>query len=277
MLEIRNLTYSYSRRKRLIENLSLTIEPGTVCGLLGKNGSGKSTLIYLLCGLLRPQSGEINLNGYTPSDREVNFLNDIFLVPEEFDLPNISIEAYVRVNAPFYPRFDEENLKRYLELFELDMYEKLGHLSMGQRKKAFISFAMACNTRYLILDEPTNGLDITSKRNFRKAVAECMDDEKTIIISTHQVYDLDKILDHVVVIDREGILLNSPLNEISEKYSFSFTTDPSRASNALISLDVPGGFNIAELLSDENNETEVNLETLFELITQKETTENVNL
>lgn len=270
MLKISNLNYSYSRRKKLFDDLSLSIDSGTVCGLLGKNGSGKSTLIYLICGLLRPQSGEITVNGFTPTDRKVNFLNDIFLVPEEFELPDITIEKYAQVNAPFYPRFNMESMKHFLELFELDSNERLGKLSMGQRKKAFIAFAMACNTRFLILDEPTNGLDISSKRNFRKAVAECMDDDKSIIISTHQVYDLDKILDHVVIIDRERVLLNNSLNEISAKYSFNFTTDSDRASKALISLQTPGGYNIAEPLDNENNETEVNLETLFELITQKE-------
>lgn len=125
---------------------------------------------------------------------------------------------------------------------------------------------MACNTSLLILDEPTNGLDISAKRSFRSAVAECMDDEKSILISTHQVYDVDKILDHVIITDRKGVLLNSSLVEIAEKYKFSFTTDRERAGNALISLDVPGGFNIAEPLTDPMEETEVNLETLFELI-----------
>lgn len=268
MLEIKNLNFSYSRKSRLIENFSMTLEAGTVCGLLGKNGAGKSTLIYLICGLLKPQGGEIDFDGYSPIKRNPTFLEDVFLVPEEFNLPNITLSDYIKVNAPFYSYFSEEHLNKYLEIFELTPDLHLGKLSMGQKKKAFISFAMACNTRLLILDEPTNGLDISAKRSFRKAIAECMSEEKSILISTHQVYDVDKILDHVIITDRKGVLLNSSLIDIASRYKFSFTTDRDRAARAIISLDVPGGYNIAEPLEDPMEETEVNLETLFEMIQQ---------
>lgn len=266
MLKIENLSYSYSRRTKLIENFSMTLDKGTVCGLLGKNGAGKSTLIYLICGLLRPAAGSIDFDGYKPFDRKVGFLEDVFLVPEEFNLPNVTLDEYVKVNAPFYPAFSREEMERYLEIFDLTPDLHLGKLSMGQKKKAFISFAMACNTSLLILDEPTNGLDISAKRNFRKAVAECMSDDKSILISTHQVYDVDKILDHVIITDRKGVLLNSSLIDVAQKYRFSFTNDRERAARALISLDVPGGYNIAEPLDNPDNETEVNLETLFEMV-----------
>lgn len=266
MLKIENLSYSYSRKSRLIENFSMSLEQGTVCGLLGKNGAGKSTLIYLICGLLRPSTGTIDFRGYNPTDRKVGFLEDVFLVPEEFTLPGVTLDEYVKVNAPFYPTFNHEAMVRYLDIFDLTPDIHLGKLSMGQKKKAFISFAMACNTSLLILDEPTNGLDISTKRNFRKAVAECMTDDKSILISTHQVYDVDKILDHVIITDRKGVLLDSSLIDVASRYRFNFTTDRDRAARALISLEVPGGFNIAEPLTDASDETEVNLETLFELV-----------
>lgn len=266
MLKIENLSYSYSRKSRLIENFSMSLEQGTVCGLLGKNGAGKSTLIYLICGLLRPSTGTIDFRGYNPTDRKVGFLEDVFLVPEEFTLPGVTLDEYVKVNAPFYPAFNNEAMVRYLDIFDLTPDIHLGKLSMGQKKKAFISFAMACNTSLLILDEPTNGLDISAKRNFRKAVAECMTDEKSILISTHQVYDVDKILDHVIITDRKGVLLDSSLIDVASRYRFNFTTDRDRAARALISLEVPGGFNIVEPLTDAADETEVNLETLFELV-----------
>lgn len=266
MLEIKNISYSYSRKSRLIENFSMKLEKGSVCGLLGKNGAGKTTLIYLICGLLKPKSGTIDFEGYTPFDRNTRFLEEIFLVPEEFSLPSVSLDEYIDVNAGFYPRFDREAMEHYLDIFELTPDLNLGRLSMGQKKKVFISFAMACNTSLLILDEPTNGLDISAKRNFRRAIAECMTDDKSILISTHQVYDVDKILDHVIITDRKGVLLNAGMDEISSTYRFCFTTDRDRADKALISLDVPGGMNIAEPLTDPHDETEVNLETLFELV-----------
>lgn len=266
MLTIKNLSFSYSRKTQLIENFSMQLEKGSVCGLLGKNGAGKSTLIYLICGLLRPKSGSIDFEGYVPFDRKTGFLEDIFLVPEEFSLPNVTLEDYVKVNAPFYPSFNLKQMEHYLDIFELTPDLHLGKLSMGQKKKAFISFAMACNTSLLILDEPTNGLDISAKRSFRKAIAECMTDEKSILISTHQVYDVDKVLDHVIITDRKGVLLNASMIEIAEKYKFNFTTDRERAAKALLSLEVPGGFNIVEPLTNPDEETEVNLESLFELV-----------
>lgn len=265
MLKISDISFSYTRRQELINNFSMQVEPGTVCGLLGKNGAGKSTLLYLICGLLRPQHGEIKYNGYNPIKRNTGFLEDIFIVPEEFRLPDVTLSDYIKANAGFYPKFDREMMKRYLEIFELSEDLHLGKLSMGQKKKAFISFAMACNTSLLILDEPTNGLDITSKRNFRCAVASCMDDKKMIIISTHQVHDVDKVLDHVIITDRKGVLLNESMANLQSKYRFIFTSDREKAAKALISIDVPGGMNIIERMEPGEPETEVNLETLFEL------------
>lgn len=266
MLQIKNLSYSYSRHESLISDFSMTFECGGVTGLLGKNGAGKTTLLYLICGLLKPQSGSISFNGYTPFERNPGFLEEIFLVPEEFQLPSITLNEYVNINAPFYPKFDLEAMHKYLGIFELTPDLHLGRLSMGQKKKAFISFAMACNTSLLILDEPTNGLDITSKRNFRRAITECMTDDKSIIISTHQVYDVDKIIDHVIITDRKGVLLNASINDIMDRYTFNFTTDSARVANALVAFPVPGGYNIAELRTADSNETDVNLETLFELM-----------
>lgn len=266
MLTLNDINFSYNSHEELIKNFSMTLQQGVVTGLLGKNGAGKSTLIYLICGLLKPQSGTIDFEGYTPFERKTGFLDNIFLVPEEFSLPAIPLKDYISINAPFYPRFNRHDLEKFLDIFELTPDLNLGKLSMGQKKKAFLSFAMACNTALLLLDEPTNGLDITAKRNFRRAVAECMSDEKSIIISTHQVYDIDKILDHVIITDRSGVLLNAGMEEVAMRYSFHFTTDRDRAEKALISLPVPGGYNIAELRDQNTPETEVNLETLFELV-----------
>lgn len=268
MLEINDITYSYSKRKNpVVKNYSLSILPGTICGLLGRNGAGKSTLLYLITGLLKPQQGSINYNGFTPWNRQVDFLNDVFIVPEEFFLPNVKLSEFVKTMTPFYPKFRMDDLEKHLYTFEMTPDVHLGQLSMGQKKRVFISFALACNTSLLILDEPTNGLDIPGKRLFRKAVLNGMTDDRTIIISTHQVYDVEKIIDHVVITDTDGVLLDSKMFDISNKLKFSFTTDRNRVSEALVALDAPGGANIVEL-SDGNEETEINLETLFELTRQ---------
>lgn len=265
MIAFKNVCFSYRRNVPVLSNLSLQIEPGTVCGLLGRNGVGKSTMLYLTAGLLRPRSGQVLCNGYIPSDRQVNFLNDIFIVPEEFDLPPITLDEYVRINSVFYPKFNLDLMHSILEIFALPGNINLGALSLGQKKKAFLSFALACNTSILLLDEPTNGLDITAKRMFRAAITAAMTDDKTIIISTHQVYDVENILDHVVIADNNRILLNRPMIDIQTKLRFGYTQDPEQAKRALFSIPMPGGFNVVEFLDDPDRETEVNLETLFEL------------
>lgn len=265
MIAFKDVCFSYRRNVPVLSNLSLQIEPGTVCGLLGRNGVGKSTMLYLTAGLLRPRSGQVLCNGYIPSERKVNFLNDIFIVPEEFDLPPITLDAYVRINSVFYPRFNADLMHSILEIFALQADINLGALSLGQKKKAFLSFALACNTSILLLDEPTNGLDITAKRMFRAAISAAMTDDKTIIISTHQVYDVENILDHVVIADNNRILLNQPMIGIQMKLRFDYTHDPEQAKRALFSIPQPGGFNVVEFLDNPERETEVNLETLFEL------------
>ena len=265
MIAFKDVCFSYRRNVPVLSNLSLQIEPGTVCGLLGRNGVGKSTMLYLTAGLLRPRSGQVLCNGYIPSDRQVNFLNDIFIVPEEFDLPHITLDEYVRINSVFYPKFNLDLMHSILDIFALPGNINLGALSLGQKKKAFLSFALACNTSILLLDEPTNGLDITAKRMFRAAITAAMTDDKTIIISTHQEYDVENILDHVVIADNNRILLNRPMIDIQTKLRFGYTQDPEQAKRALFSIPMPGGFNVVEFLDDPDRETEVNLETLFEL------------
>lgn len=265
MLKIDNISFGYRSNKSIIRNFNMTLQPGTVCGLLGKNGAGKSTLLYLICGLLKPDSGSIDFKGHNPIKHEVAFLEDVMIVPEEFSLPNMKLADYVRVNAPFYTNFNQSDMNDYLYMFDLDPEAHLGKCSMGQKKKAIISFALACNTSLLILDEPTNGLDISAKRAFRKAVAKNMTDEKCIIISTHQVLDVEKILDHVCIIDNNGVLLNTSMFEVSKHLSFRVTNDRELIENALMSFDAPGGASIVERATPDN-ETDVNLEMLFEFV-----------
>ncbi len=266
MLTVKNIRYAYGRRKKpVLDNYSLTINPGVVCGLLGQNGAGKSTLLYLISGLLKSQSGSISYNGFNPWNRNVDFLNDIFLVPEEIFLPDVKLQEFVKTTAPFYPKFSADDLTSHLATFELTPDVHLGQLSMGQKKRVFISFALACNTSLLLLDEPTNGLDIPGKRLFKKALVNGMNDEKTVIISTHQVYDIEQLIDHVIITDKDGVLLDASTDEIMSKLRFTYTPDRQKVAQALFSIDVPGGANIVEILSDDADETDVNLETLFEL------------
>ena len=218
MLKINELAFSYSGNGcKVFNDFSLSFEKGAVYGLLGLNGTGKSTLLYLLTGLLRPQEGSIEFKGEDVQKRLPSTLSDMYIVPEEFELPRMSMKQYAKLHSGFYPRFSYEQLLQNLAMFGLDDSVVFNNLSMGQQKKAYMCFALATNTSLLVMDEPTNGLDIPSKSEFRRLIASNMSDDKTIIISTHQVRDIDSLLDHIVIIDRSSVLLNASHAEICRR------------------------------------------------------------
>ena len=222
MIEIQNVSFTYGRRKPLVlEDLNFSLESGAVYGLLGKNGTGKSTLLYLLSGLLRPTAGRVWMSGMQPQERRPELLRDIYLLPEEVNTPAVSMCEYVALNSPFYPNFSQELLEYCLREFELPLDMKLGELSMGQKKKAMVSFALATNTRLLLMDEPTNGLDIPAKSQFRKVVARSITDDRVMVISTHQVRDVELLLDHMLIIGGSRLLLDSTVSAVCERFCFS--------------------------------------------------------
>ena len=213
MIRFENVSFCYNRGHQVLHDFSLELSGGGVYGLLGKNGTGKSTMLYLMMGLLHPQRGRVTVDDTDTSLRDPGLLADMFIVPEEYDLPHVSLQRYVDSIAPLYLRFSHELLAHCLSDFEMDGDIHLGSLSMGQKKKVYMSIALASGTRYLFMDEPTNGLDILSKSQFRKVVISGMSPEKTILISTHQVHDVERLIDHVAIISNEGVLLNAPLVE----------------------------------------------------------------
>ncbi|MDE6416920.1 MAG: ATP-binding cassette domain-containing protein [Duncaniella sp.] len=267
MVKVDNLSFRYSRRQKSgISDLSLELEAGNIYGLLGMNGAGKSTLLYLLAGLLRPDSGRVSVEGEIVARRDPSTLEKIFIVPEEFDLPDVTFQRYVELNAGFYPRFSVEDLKRHLSTMELDYDVNLGALSMGQKKKALMCFALACNTQVLLMDEPTNGLDIPSKSAFRRFVVSGNIDDRVILISTHQVKDIDKVLDHVIVMDNGRILMNRSVAEITSRLEFVTTPDASALESALYSRRGLGGYDLVRR-NTGGEYSELNLETLFDFAT----------
>lgn len=267
MIEIKNISFGYKRKSPIFSNFSLELEQGKVYGLLGQNGAGKSTLLYFLSGLLFPQKGEVKYAGESIDKRYPSVLRELFIVPEEFELPNISLERYVSINSPFYPKFDKEKMYEYLKCFNMPTDIHLGALSMGQKKKVFMSFALATNTSLLLMDEPTNGLDIPSKSQFRKFMALGMTDEKTIIISTHQVQDVDKMLEHILIINQNEIMLNQSVSEITRKLSFVYGDVQADSSDVLFSLPTVSGNSVLKL-NTKGDETPLNLELLYNAILQ---------
>lgn len=212
MLKIDNLTFGYNRNQSIIDGLTLEFSEGGIYGLLGKNGTGKSTLLYLIMGLLRPQKGEVTMDGINTKNRTPEVLQEMFIVPEEYNLPSVKLEDFINSLKAFYPNFDEQTLYNCLNLFEMPNDINLGALSMGQKKKVYMCIALAARTKLLLMDEPTNGLDIPSKSQFRKVIAKGMRDDQIIVISTHQVRDVELLLDHVTIINDNRVLYNDRIN-----------------------------------------------------------------
>ena len=273
MISINQISFSYDKKAGdLFSGFSLDLEAGNVYGLLGKNGAGKSTLIYLMTGLLTPANGEVQIDGVNVRRRLPKTMSDLFLVPEEFELPNLSLKKYLSLNSPFYPNFSIVDMQRYLDIFELgsDMNVKLNALSMGQKKKVFMAFAFATNTRVLIMDEPTNGLDIPSKSQFRKLVTAGMTDDKLMLISTHQVRDISSILDHVVIIDQSRVLLNANIANVMSRLAFR----PQRDGDQPLYSQQSAMGNLVVVPAQDGEETAVDLEMLFNATLQAPETIN---
>lgn len=265
MISIKDLSFGYSPNKKLYEKLNLTLETGRIYGLLGKNGAGKSTLLKNMAGLLFNTEGAIFVNDFAPHRRQPAFLQSIYFIPEQTYVPALSVKRYVNLYAPFYPSFDEKQFYVFLKELDVEASGKLTDLSFGQQKKFIIAFGLACNTPVVLMDEPTNGLDIPSKSHFRKLMASVLTDERLFVISTHQVRDLDNLIDDVVIIDEGDILLKAAIADISEKLVFKTVQNIGELENVLYAETTLSGMTIVKP-NTKFEDSKVNLEHLFNAV-----------
>uniref|UniRef100_UPI00404B0834 ATP-binding cassette domain-containing protein n=1 Tax=Fulvivirga sp. TaxID=1931237 RepID=UPI00404B0834 len=264
MINIKNLNFTYAKKQQpLFNELDCELNAGSIVGLLGKNGAGKTTLLKLMIGLLLPTEGFVDVIGHEPAKRQPSLLQDIFFVSEEFDIPGISINNFVKANSGFYPRFDLELLQRLIKDFELPETKSLQKLSYGQKKKFLISFALATKCRLLVLDEPTNGLDIPSKSIFRRVLAGSLDEDQLVIISTHQVKDVENLIDRILMLEKGKFIMQKDLFDISSQLNFT-TTSSTEGENILYSEMVPGGYRV--ITPQVNGNSSVDIELLFNAI-----------
>ncbi len=219
MIQFQEVHFGYKKKRPLYRNLKLEVQAGHIYGLLGKNGAGKSTLLKLISGLVFPVSGKVTVLNHEPSKRQPSFLEKVFLIPEEIETPDIEVEAFADSYAPFYPNFSKQQFLQLLTDFDVPL-RSLKQMSYGQKKKTWIALGIAANTQLLILDEPTNGLDIPSKRQFRKMMAASLTDDRCVIISTHQVRDLDSLIDNIIIVDEGELIVNASINTITNTLSF---------------------------------------------------------
>jgi ABC-2 type transport system ATP-binding protein len=264
MVELNGINFGYSKKALLFKDLRLTLNKGHIYGLLGKNGAGKSTLLHNIIGLAYPSKGASFINGINAANRDVSLLENIYFLPEDIYVPAVTVTSYVNNTAPFYPLFSASDFKRYLDEFDVPADAVLSSLSFGQQKKAMIAFGLATNTGLLVMDEPTNGLDIPSKVQFRKIIASVLTEERCIIISTHQVRDLDSLIDTLIVLHNREIVVNQPLDTISDKLYFT-TLDTGDTTPMLYGENNMRGTN-AIVANTHNLYSKVDMELLFNAI-----------
>ena len=262
MITLNNVSFAYSKKKEVFSNLNLTLQPGSIYGLLGKNGAGKTTLLKMMCGLATPSSGSCTTLGEKAACKNPSLMRELFFLPEEFYMPDMRISKFVSLNAPFYPEFDITQFHRYLAEFEISPENSLRALSYGEKKKVMIGFGIATNTKLLLFDEPTNGLDIPSKRQFRRIMASIANEDKCIIISTHQVRDLESLIDHLLIVHNNRILLDENVGSITQKLCFKTVQTVSNDQGILYSESSLRGHNIL-LPNVDDEDSQLDMELLF--------------
>ena len=265
MIRIENISFSYGQKPPLFKGLNLSLPSGNIYGLLGKNGAGKSTLLKIISGLLFPTHGNIEVVGFRPKDRYPDFLNEIYLVTEEFHLPSMKIEQYLSLYSPFYPRFNRSLFDEYINGFKLPRDQKLTALSYGQKKNFLLSFGLATDCKLVILDEPTNGLDIPSKSQFRKIVANAIHEDRSFIISTHQVRDMENLIDPIIIMDEGSIVFFENYERISKKLAMTRESELPDNNILVYAESYLGAYTVVKE-NVKREETSMNLELLFNAV-----------
>lgn len=263
MIALKNVSFSYKNRKPVLEDMTLEIETGHIYGLLGKNGEGKTTLLNILSGQLFPNSGECRVMDEQPGKRHVTFLQRIFILPEEINLPDVTSREYIDMYKSFYPNFSQEIADLCFREFGIEADKRTGKMSLGQKKKLALALALSVRTPLLLMDEPTNGLDIPSKSVFRRLVAASLDENQLAVISTHQVRDLESLIDSVLIMEDKKILLNQPLDKVSEKLFFRVVAPGEQVLYSEPTVSGLMGVGRKQTLDDD---TPVSLELLFQAV-----------
>ncbi len=269
MINIQNFSFSYSKTM-VFDNISLQFQKGAVYGLLGENGVGKTTMLKAISGLLRPSAGTCKVDDFVSFERKPEFLQNIFLLPDDVPLPDSATpNSFFRDLAIFYPKQSNETFLHLSKELQVDPMRKFKEMSFGQQKKALLACAMALNTDYLLLDEPTNGLDIPSKADFRRILSERISEEQTIIISTHQVKDVENLIDPIIIISNNNVLLDASVEKITDKLYFEYGGQ--HRPDALYSEMMPGGY-LNVLVNNGMGESQLNIEGLFNAVLRNQST-----
>jgi len=264
MLTIKSLSYYYKPNKNILWNINTTLKPGKIYGLLGLNGEGKTTLLKLIVGMLLPKDGSIEFNGLRSSERIAAYLNEVYFLPDHSKLPDLRIEQFGKLYGAFYSKYDHQQYLDCIKEFNIPISNRLRALSLGQHRKVHLSFALACHSSVLLMDEPTNGLDIPSKAVFRKLLTKFINDERIFLIATHQIRDVDTLFDHLTIMKGGSLVLDENIYHLSRKFKISKSTID--AEQALFTQEeLSGPYYLVKNHSE--NESKLDIEFLFNAFT----------
>lgn len=261
MITLEHVTYSYNGTLSALNDVTASIGPG-IHLLVGKNGAGKTTLLHVIAGLLTPQRGKCLVDGNDISSRNPSDMQQIFLLPDTVNYNSHSIRSLSSMLGHFYPGFDGEFLREAAAEFGMNGTERLDMLSLGNRRKALLVLALSLGTRTLLLDEPANGLDITSRIAMRKMLMRwtAADSGRTVIVSTHTVTDIESIIDGIIMLRNNQLVLSADCPHILSRLLFTHTPVP--PESALFSMP-DGGMFRSIFASDGEEESDLDPIALF--------------
>ena len=251
LLTIRGLSKNFGR-KTILKNFDLTLEKGKVYGLLGKNGAGKTTLIRMIMGVIPWDHGKIIYKGQSLKFGDAAYKREIGFIPEDSIFFSwMTIKELLSFNASFYSSWNDTKAEEYLDRLALDGKSKIKHLSRGMKLKVGLIVALAAEPEFLILDDPTSGLDVPTRQDFLKDIIQkILEGGTTILFSSHLVHELDGI------IDKLGILHNGALI-IEDEYTS--VKDATKKVLLVFDKSIPEKIGIVGVLTQkcENNRLEV--------------------
>ena len=214
LLECKDLCKSFDNRV-ILDNVNIKIERGKIVGLLGKNGQGKTTLIKLINDLLTPTSGEVLINGKKPSIESKKIIS--YLPERTYFDKSMKVSDIIKYFKEFYDNFNEEKALKLLDDLELDKNSRLAKMSKGMQEKVELILVMSREADLYILDEPLGGVDPATRDYILDTILSNFKDGASVIISTHLIADIERILDEVIFIDKGKIILTGDADTIRKK------------------------------------------------------------
>lgn len=226
MVKTEGLKKSFGKHV-VFDGADIAVEDGSVCGLIGINGAGKSTLLRILSGVIRPDGGNVSIDGMPVYDNQAVKKDIFFLSDDPYYDSNVNIKRLSDLYAAFYD-FDRKQFDEYIKLFGLPTDKSIRNFSKGMRRQAFIAVAFSCKTKYLFLDEAFDGLDPLCRMEFKRGIIDCKERGATVVISSHSLRELEDICDSFILLDKATVKQCGALVDALEnifKLQFAFAGD----------------------------------------------------